>query len=98
MKLFINDKVFCDSIQYYGLRSSTRQRADIGLLNGDHNEMGMQYISDAVACEDRSRLEKGDVLRTEAYYNGTKYPQMVFRKHLEGVSIEQTSDVARVDL
>jgi hypothetical protein len=59
----------------------------MAVTHGDSATNGMQYISDTVMCEDRGRLEKGDVLRTKAFYNGTKYPQMVFRGHLEGVSI-----------
>lgn len=47
----------------------------------------MQYISDAVACEDTGRLEKGDVLQTTAYYDESKYPQMTFKGHKENVCL-----------
>jgi polyisoprenoid-binding protein YceI len=56
------------------------------MQNGNSHSNGMQYISDAIACEDTGRLEKGDVLWTEAFYNASKYPQMVFRGHVENVS------------
>jgi hypothetical protein len=83
VKLFINNKEYCNSIQYYGLRPGWVQKQHLQVDPALHR---MQYISDAVACEDQGRLEKGDVLVTQASYNDTKYPQMVFRKHLEGVS------------
>jgi hypothetical protein len=85
VKLHINNKVFCNSIQYYGLRPGWTQPHHIAVQHGDSHITAMQYISDAVACEDRGRLEKGDVIFTEAFYNGTKFPQMVFKGHLEAV-------------
>jgi hypothetical protein len=88
VKMHLNNKVFCNSIQYYGLRPSWTQPFEIAIHHGDSKTTGMQYISDAVACEDYGRLEKGDVVWTEAFYNGTKYPQMVFKGHRENVSRE----------
>jgi hypothetical protein len=88
--MYINGKVFCNSIQYYGLRPTTVQPHDIAIQHGDGHNVAMQYISDAVACEDHGRVEKGDELWTESFYNGSKYPQMVFRGHLEGVSLNSS--------
>jgi len=86
VNLMINGKLFCNSTQYYGLRPTTTQPLEIAMQHGDSHTNGMQYISDAVACEDEGRIEKGDVLWTEAYYNASKYPQMVFKGHVEAVS------------
>jgi hypothetical protein len=85
VNLMINGKNFCRSTQYYGLRKTAIQSHDAAIQHGDGHGTEMQYISDAVACEDHGRIEKGDVLWTEAFYNATKYPQMVFRGHVEGV-------------
>ncbi|KAF2671726.1 hypothetical protein BT63DRAFT_422253 [Microthyrium microscopicum] len=82
VKLHINDKVYCNSIQYYGLRPTAVQPKELSAQHGESHH-SMQYISDAVACENEGRLEKGDVFKTEAFYNGTKYPQMMSRGHLE---------------
>jgi polyisoprenoid-binding protein YceI len=56
------------------------------MQNGHSQGNRMQYISDAIACEDTGRVEKSDVLWTEAFYNASKYPQMVFKGHVENVS------------
>jgi hypothetical protein len=58
----------------------------ISAHHGADHKTGLQYISDAVACEDQGRIEKGDVLWTEAFYDGNKHPQMVFKGRLEPVS------------
>jgi hypothetical protein len=86
VKLYINGKVFCNSIQYYGLRPSWVVPPVNTMQHGDRHDAPMQYVSDAVACEDDGRVEKGDQLWTEAFYNSTKYPQMNSRGHLEPVS------------
>ena len=86
VKLYLNGNLFCNSIQYYGLRPGWIQPHNLAVQHGDVHAASMQYISDAVACEDYGRLEKGDRLWTEAFYNATKYPQMVSRGRLQGVS------------
>jgi hypothetical protein len=73
VNLYINGKVSCSSKQYYGLRSGWVEKS------------GMKHISDATVCEDTGRLEKGDVLMTEAVYDDTKHPQMKFRGKLDKV-------------
>ena len=85
VKLYINDKVFCNSIQYYGLRPGWIQPHKFAMQHTNSNT-GMKYISDAGACENYGRLEKGDVLRTEAFYDETKHPQMRLRGRLDNVS------------
>lgn len=87
VNLLINGKAYCNSTQYYGLRKAATQPPHIAMQHGDSPTVGMQYISDAVACEDNGRVEKGDVIWAEAFYNGTQYPQMVFKGHRENVSV-----------
>lgn len=58
----------------------------------------MQYISDAVACEDTGRLEKGDVLQTTAHYDESKYPQMTFKGHKEAVGSIRNSVISGTDV
>jgi len=62
----------------------------MGEMDDDDMEgMGMEFsvTSDTIMCEkDAGRVEKGDMIQTVAYFNSTKYPQMVFRGKLEGVS------------
>lgn len=52
-------------------------------MHGLHHDM--QYISDATVCEDEGRIEIGDQVHTEAHYDDTKYPQMMFRNEIENV-------------
>jgi hypothetical protein len=82
VNLYINGKVFCNSIQYYGLRPGWVNNKGHGKDMG-----GMRYISDAITCEDTGRVEKGDVLMTEAFYNDTMYPQMRSKRHIENVRV-----------
>jgi Stress up-regulated Nod 19 len=76
VKLYKNGQVVCDSLQYYGLRP--------GWVAKHHGEE-VKYISDAVVCENQDRIEKGDVFMTEATYNDTEHPQMMFNGHTENV-------------
>ncbi|QDS69179.1 hypothetical protein FKW77_000002 [Venturia effusa] len=78
-----NGQEYCDSIQYYGLRNGTFLPKDLATQHAANHGAEMQYISDAVACENTGRLEKGDVLQTIAYYDESKYPQMTFKGHKE---------------
>jgi len=43
----------------------------------------MKFISDAGACEDYGELNKGDVLRTEAFYNDGEYTQLKMHGRLD---------------
>ncbi|TLD32149.1 hypothetical protein E2P81_ATG05125 [Venturia nashicola] len=78
-----NGQEYCNSVQYYGLRNGTFLPKDLAAQHAANHGAEMQYISDAVACEDTGRLEKGDVLQTTAYYDESKYPQMTFKGHKE---------------
>lgn len=82
-----NGQEYCNSIQYYGLRNGTYLPKDLAKQHAANHGAEMQYISDAVACEDTGRLEKGDVLQTTAYYDESKYPQMTFKGHKEAVGL-----------
>jgi hypothetical protein len=95
VKLHLNGKVFCNSIQYYGLGPGWTQPHNISKQHVDPHITEMQYISHAVTCEDFGRLEKGDVVWTEAFYNGTKYPQMEFRGRLQAVSTKNSPIITR---
>ncbi|KAE9963117.1 hypothetical protein EG327_001675 [Venturia inaequalis] len=78
-----NGQEYCNSIQYYGLRNGTFLPKDLATQHAANHGAEMQYISDAVACEDTGRLEKGDVLQTTAHFDESKYPQMTFKGHKE---------------
>jgi hypothetical protein len=57
-------------------------------MHHDHrNTNGMRFISDAGACEDYGELQKGDVLRTEAFYNDAEHSQLKMHGRLDPVSV-----------
>jgi hypothetical protein len=85
VQLHKNGQEYCNSIQYYGLRKGATMPQNLAKQHVAGHGAEMQYISDAVACEDTGRLEKGDVLQTTAHYDEDKYPQMAFKGHKENV-------------
>jgi hypothetical protein len=91
----MNDKVSCSSIQYYGLSPGTIVTDKLAGHHSDTHGVKKQFISHSAACEDYGRIEKGDVLWIEAFYNGTKYPQMEANGRLENVSNDNTRITAR---
>jgi hypothetical protein len=60
---------------------------DLAMQHAAGHDASMQYISDAVACENIGRLEKGDILQTAAHYDENRYPQMKFKGHKENVRL-----------
>jgi hypothetical protein len=82
VKLHVNNKTLCDSQQYYGLEPRWVAKKEAG----EHGHGGMKFLSHAVVCSNEFRIEKGDQVITEAFYDGDKYEQMVFMNHLDNVS------------
>jgi hypothetical protein len=87
VSLWINDAVFCNSRQYYGLRPSWVQGPHIAMNHDHRNTNGMKFISDAGACEDYGELKIGDILRTEAFYNDGEHSQLKMHGRLDPVSV-----------
>jgi hypothetical protein len=85
IKLNINNKTVCNSEQYYGLHPRWVAKN----VTEGHGHGGMKFLSHAVVCNDEFRIEKGDQLSTEAFFDGNKHQQMVFMNHLDNVSVNR---------
>src|ERR1700743_1461636 len=83
-RLYINDKVICKSIMHYGGRSGYRGGNSAGASDPtahsssapSRDEPGIKnqlHISDQGMCSNFGRIEKGDKMRIEAFYDTTKY-------------------------
>jgi hypothetical protein len=86
-RLYINEKLICMSIMHYGGRSgygggnfvgastpSTHSPSAPSRAHRDEPGSKIQlHISDQGMCSNFGRVEKGDKMRIEAFYNTTKY-------------------------
>ena len=75
-RLYINGKVICKSVMRYGGRSgygggnSVGASAPTAHLSSAPSQV---HISDQGMCSNFGRIEKGDKMRIEAFYDTTKY-------------------------
>ena len=87
MGLYINEKLICNSVMHYGGRSGWGGGNSVGgsaptahsssaPSRARRDEPGIKnqlHISDQGMCSNFGRIEKGDKMRIEAFYNTTKY-------------------------
>jgi hypothetical protein len=98
-RLYINNKLICKSIMHYGGRSgygggnfaeasatTTQSSSAPSPARGDQPGIKTQlHISDQGMCSNFGRVEKGDRMRIEAFYNTTKYSLLTHNGHPEAL-------------
>jgi hypothetical protein len=75
--LYINDQLACSSRMYHNARpgygSGPLGHGHAGEINwsplGNHEKVGGNHISDPGHCPSFGRVEQGDMMHVQAYYN-----------------------------
>jgi len=81
MQLYVGGKMVCKSVMHYNARtgyggSKNNTMSHTKRQHGGHKDSGL-HISDPGACTDFGKVNKGDRLTAEAWYDSNKYPLKV---------------------
>jgi hypothetical protein len=97
VELYVNDKMVCDSRMFYNARPgygdltiarhghSVRRSKSLSRRDGvgSHDPFGGKHISDPGHCTGFGRVEKGDRMHVQAYYNTKEYDVMSHKGAVE---------------
>jgi hypothetical protein len=91
VELYINDQLACSSRMYYNARpgygSGPLVHGHAGETSwsalGNHEKFGGKHISDPGHCTSFGRVEQGDVMHIQAYYNTAEYNVMSHKGKME---------------